>query len=98
MLRYVGITLLFLIVYAMVLRPVKKQAIAAFRQIPEKLAQAAGAVPAAGTLASIELPPGSDEAKRAVQIKKELTDKIKTDPSTASRLVQTWIREQPKGK
>jgi flagellar M-ring protein FliF len=97
-LRYVGITLLFLLVYALVLRPVKKQAIAAFRQIPEKLAQAAAAVPGEGALASIELPAGSVEAKRATQIKKELTDKIKSDPSTASRLVQTWIREQPKGK
>ena len=36
-LRYVGITLLFLLVYAMVLRPVKKQAMAAFRQIPRTL-------------------------------------------------------------
>ncbi len=40
-LRYLGITLLFLLVYAMVLSPVKKQAMAAFRQIPAHLAQAA---------------------------------------------------------
>ena len=45
-LRYLGITFLFLLVYAMVLRPVKKQAVAAFRQMPERLARplaAAGA-------------------------------------------------------
>ena len=98
-LRYLGITLLFVLVYAMVLRPVKNQAIAAFRQIPEKLAQPVAApAGAAGALAGIELPPGSDEAKRALQLKKELTDKIKTEPAAASRLVQTWIREAPRGK
>ena len=94
-LRYAGITLLFLIVYALVLRPVKKQAMAAFKQLPAKLAQplAAGAA-AGGTLGNIELPPGSEEAKRAGLLKKELAEKIKTEPAAASRLVQTWIRDQ----
>ncbi len=57
-LRYVGITLLFLLVYALVLRPVKKQAIAAFKQIPGHLAHARsprGAAPVP-VLATIELP------------------------------------------
>ena len=93
-LRYVGITVLFLIVYGMVLRPVKKQALAAFRQIPEKLAQAAAA-PVGGSV-SVELPAGSEEAKRATALKKELTDKIKAEPATASRLLQSWIRDQSK--
>ncbi len=99
-LRYVGITLLFLLVYALVLRPVKKQAITAFRQIPERLTQAAAA--AASTagegLGNIELPAGSEEAKRATALKKELTDKIKAEPATASRLLQTWMKEPPKAK
>jgi len=103
-LRYLGITLLFLLVYGLVLRPVKKQALAALRQIPQRLTQAAtvaavtvpGVVP--GGLASIELPPGSAESKRATEIKKELTEKIKSEPATASRLLQTWIREQPKSR
>ena len=98
-LRYLGITLLFLLVYWMVLNPVKKQAIAAFRQIPEKLAQPLAApAGAGGALGGIELPAGSEESRRALQLKKELTEKIKTEPAAASRLVQTWIREQPKGK
>lgn len=96
--RYVGITFLFLFVYGLILRPVKKQALAAFRQIPQQLAQASAPAAGSGSLASIELPPGSEEAKRALAIKKELTDKIKSEPATASRLVQTWIREQPTSK
>lgn len=95
-LRYVGITLLFLLVYALVLRPVKNQAIAAFKQIPGHFAKplAAGA---AGGLASAALPPGSDEANRATALKKELTDKIKAEPAVASQLVQSWMHE-PKTK
>jgi flagellar M-ring protein FliF len=93
-LRYVGITLLFLLVYAMVLHPVKKQALAAFKQIPERLTQVAAAAPVtAEGLTGIEIPQGTEEARRATAIKKELTDKIKTEPGTASRLLQTWIRD-----
>jgi len=94
-LRYVGITLLFLVVYALVLRPVKKHAIAAFKQIPAHLAKPLpAAAGAANLLASIELPQGSDEAKRAGALKKEIAEKIKAEPAAASRLVQTWIRDQ----
>lgn len=98
-LRYVGITLLFLVVYALVLRPVKKQAMAAFKQIPTHLAKplAAGAA-SPSVLAGIELPQGSEEAKRAGALKKEIADKIKAEPAAASRLVQTWIRDPKAAK
>ncbi|MGC1498440.1 MAG: flagellar basal-body MS-ring/collar protein FliF, partial [Terriglobales bacterium] len=88
-LRYLGITLLFVFVYAVVLRPVKRQALHAFRQIPQQLAHApAGAsVGAGGALGGAELPAGSDGSRRALALKKELGDKIKTEPAAASRLV-----------
>jgi len=96
-LRYVGITLLFLAVYMLVLNPVKKQAIAAFKQIPAHLTQSlAGAVAGGNMLGKIDLPPASEEARRAGAMKKELADKIKAEPAGASRLVQTWIRDQKK--
>jgi flagellar M-ring protein FliF len=94
-LRYVGITLLFLIVYALVLRPVKKQAIAAFKQIPAHLAQprviAGGAAPE--LLVSIEVPPGTEDVRRAGTLQRELSGKVKAEPLAASRLVQSWMRE-----
>ena len=98
-LRYIGITLLFLVVYALVLRPVKKQAMAAFKQIPTHLAKplAAGAA-SPSVLASIDLSQGSEEAKRAGALKKEIADKIKAEPAAASRLVQTWIRDPKAAK
>jgi flagellar M-ring protein FliF len=96
-LRYVGITLLFLAVYALVLRPVKNQAIAAFKQIPLHLSQPLVAGVHENGTGSGELPTVGEEAKRAGLLKKELSDKIKAEPAAASRLVQTWIRD-PKNK
>ena len=96
-LRYLGITLLFLAVYALVLNPVKKQAIAAFKQIPEHLVQkplVAATASKEDILSSIDLPRGSEEAQRAGVLKKELTEKIKAEPAAASRLVQTWMHDQ----
>ncbi len=92
-LRYVGITLLFLLVYALVLNPAKKQAIAAFKQIPIRLAQSLTGAASVNAMTSIELPPGSEGAKRVGVLKKELGEKIKAEPAAASRLVQTWIRD-----
>ncbi len=92
MLRYIGITLLFLLVYMLVLSPVKKHAIAAFKQIPAQLSKPLPAGAGGDLLADIELPAGSEGAKRAGALKKELAAKIKSEPAAAGRLVQGWIR------
>ena len=92
-LRYVGITLLFLLVYALILRPVKKEALAAFKQIPANLAQMGRGPAGAAGQPEEELPAGTDEAKRAAALKKQLSEKIKAAPAEASRLVQGWVRE-----
>jgi flagellar M-ring protein FliF len=95
-LRYVGITLLFLVVYALILRPVKKEALAAFKQIPSQLGRTApGAAGEKGRLEQEqeELPPGTQDAARATLLKKQLSEKIKAEPVEASRLVQGWVRE-----
>ena len=92
-LRYVGITLLFLAVYALILRPVKREALAAFKLIPAQLSRSAGAV--RRQLEEEEEPlAGTEDAKRAAHLKKQLTEKIKAEPAEASRLVQGWVREK----
>ena len=94
-LRYAGITLLFLMVYALILRPVKKQALEALKQIPAQLARSAQPLAsAAGGDAGIELPGASEEGKRATALKKQIAEKVKSEPAAASRLVQGWIRDQ----
>jgi flagellar M-ring protein FliF len=94
-LRYLGLAALFLVVYALILRPVKRQALAAFRELPGRLAaqnipQPAGATGALPPLESVAIP---EEGKRAGQLKRILTDKVIAEPAAASRLVESWVRE-----
>jgi flagellar M-ring protein FliF len=103
-LRYVALGALFLVVYVLILRPVKKLALAAFRERPGKIMQAsslpAGPDSAPGVLGAPEQagqplaePPGSSDGQRANQLKKMLTDKVKAEPAAASRVVESWVRE-----
>jgi flagellar M-ring protein FliF len=93
-LRYVGLAALFLVVYWLVLRPVKKQALTAFRELPGRVAK--GLAPAAGSAAGGPLGEGGVEegGQRANQLKRLLTEKVKAEPETASRLVQSWVRQE----
>jgi len=100
LLRYGGILLLFFIVYFLILRPVKKQALAAFRELPAQAVRSPKEVSHAGATAKreieIELPEGSEQGLRAVTLKKQLMEKVKAEPKEASRLVQSWMRESAK--
>jgi flagellar M-ring protein FliF len=96
-LRYIGLAALFLVVYWLVLRPVKKQALAAFRELPGRVTatlvpQAVGA----GGGSSLGGGEGAMEegGKRASQLKRLLTEKVKAEPEAASRLVQGWVQEE----
>jgi flagellar M-ring protein FliF len=93
-LRYVALALLFAVVYFLILRPVKKQAITAFRELPGKVLHSAPpGLAAAETLGALvvgqQVPA---EGQRANQLKKMLTDKVKAEPAAASRLVESWVR------
>lgn len=94
-LRYIGLALLFLVVYGLMLRPLKKQALIAFRELPGRVSaqlssQVAGEP--AGTLGGIAVEAGGN---RANQLKRLLTDKVKAEPEAASRLVQSWVQQEP---
>jgi flagellar M-ring protein FliF len=95
-LRYVGLAALFLVVYVLILRPVKKQALAAFRELPARTASRNASQPLTasgipGLLEDAGQPPG--EGQRASQLKRMLTDKVRAEPATAGRLVESWVRE-----
>jgi len=98
LLRYVGIAALFLIVYFLILRPVKKQVLLSFRELPTRVVtkakEFARAAPAPEV--EIELPEGTEQSKRTTALKKQLTEKVKGEPAAASRVVQSWIREGSK--
>jgi flagellar M-ring protein FliF len=94
-LRYLAVAGLFVVVYLLILRPVKKQVMTAFRELPGKVLSrnATQTVAAAGGANPIEAgtPPGPGQ--RANQLKRMLTDKVKAEPASASRLVESWVKE-----
>jgi flagellar M-ring protein FliF len=94
-LRYVALGALFLVVYWLVLRPVKKQALAAFRSQPKEIA--AGGVPALAAGESAEKNEELPEGQRVKELKQILTEKVKAQPESASRLIEGWVREEQQG-
>jgi flagellar M-ring protein FliF len=110
LLRYAGLGILFLLIYALVLRPVKKQVLATLRALPGRNQQAA--LPAEGgkepvkratTVAEIEgelqreLSETNSEVMRAVVLKRHLVEKVKKEPENATRLIQGWVRQGTPG-
>jgi flagellar M-ring protein FliF len=95
-LRYVALGALFLVVYALILRPVKKVAMTAFRELPGKVMQrnSSEPLPASGVAGAMEPAGAPNEAQRASQLKRMLTDKVRAEPAAASRLVESWVREE----
>jgi flagellar M-ring protein FliF len=109
--RYVALAALFLLVYVLVLRPIKRQIVTTFRALPAQLETPKGAAaplkeggpqgPAGleeGLEASSQPQLGESlsEVKQAVLLKKNLLDKVKKEPATVSRLVQNWVRQEVK--
>ncbi|MBZ5659253.1 MAG: flagellar M-ring protein FliF [Acidobacteriia bacterium] len=109
LLRYVGLAVLFLVIYWFILRPVKKQVLTTLRALPESSKQAA--LPAAAAPArdfgkqmsqadleaelQKELMQANSEVTRTVLLKRHLVEKVKKEPVGATRLVQNWVRQGP---
>lgn len=93
MVRYVGLAALFAVVYFLILQPVKKQAWAAFRELPGKVTKNLSPAATVGVLNPQGAGMPQPQAQRAKDLKKLLTDKVKAEPAAASRLVESWVRE-----
>ncbi len=102
-LRYAALFAIFLLVYLLVLRPVQKQVLGILKQ-PGRATLGAGATAALlpegvmGTHGQGGVAGGTgegvrDEVAEAIRLKKELVTKVKADPESASRLLQSWVRE-----
>jgi flagellar M-ring protein FliF len=94
--RYAALILLFLLAYSLLLRPLKKQLLATFRERPAALS--AKKQPTV----DMELASGQDAAallpaqQRAASLKKQLLEKVTAEPVAASKLIQAWIHEEAK--
>jgi flagellar biosynthesis/type III secretory pathway M-ring protein FliF/YscJ len=111
--RYGALILLFLLIYTLVLRPIKRQIVATFKELPRQLGMAKGSQEAlSGSAHGMPAMKADDtsaleaslqqlgdsplEAKQAVLLKRNLLDKVKKEPATASRLIQNWMRQEGK--
>ena len=86
--------LLFLLTYVLLLRPIKKQAISAFSQLPDRSAAQLKAEMAASEVpGSAEVMRSHDADRRSLGLQKQLAEKAKSEPAVTGRLVQAWLRE-----
>jgi flagellar M-ring protein FliF len=94
LLRYALVGLLFLVIYWMVVRPVRKQIVQSFKQIQN---HHAGETVLNGTTGEA-LPALVDNldpaTQQTAQLKKQLVERAKAEPVNASQLVQSWLREE----
>jgi flagellar M-ring protein FliF len=101
--RYIALSLLFLVAYLLILRPVKKQVLAILAGTTRPALTGGAREGAAVAAMSIEgglsgLPSeigtgATAEVEEAIQLKKKLASKVKGDPQGASRLIQNWLRK-----
>jgi flagellar M-ring protein FliF len=94
LIRYVLIFGLFMLAYVLLLRPIKKQALSAFSQLPDKSAAQLKAEMAANQVpGSPEVVPLSDAERQSMGLQRQLTERAKSEPAVTGRLVQAWLRE-----
>jgi flagellar M-ring protein FliF len=108
LLRYAVLVVIFLMVYLLILNPVKKQVLAAFDVSRPALAAGAAApalaVPGSAVAGGESLPGGaqsalgpspvgSPELQRALTMRQQVVSTVKADPEKAGELVQNWLRE-----
>ena len=86
--RYAALLLLFVIAYLLILKPVKREIVTAIRSL-------------AGASKEKEEEEGSLQAateqglfnEEAQSVKRQLIERVKKDPLTTSRLIQSWVDE-----
>jgi flagellar M-ring protein FliF len=97
--RIAALILLFCLTYLMVLRPVKNQLIRALSLPQATDAHRESAKNAPHELSGVdelsEHVPGADQRERPelTRLKDDISVRIKSEPTSASRLVQSWIRD-----
>lgn len=104
-LRLAGLFLLFGLVYLIFLRPLKNQVLTNLRQAPQ--AATPPAALAQNSEENTETPEGegrdvefeselqvtNSDVKRVVMLKRNLVEKVKSEPAAAGRLLENWIRK-----
>lgn len=86
MIRYGVVLLLFALAYLLLLRPVKKQALLAFKDIQARMPLKAEL---SRTQADMNI---LSPSQQALALKQKMVEKVKADPAVAGQLVQNMLR------
>jgi flagellar M-ring protein FliF len=94
-LRYGALILLFLLAYVLLLKPLKKQLLVTFRELPDRIASSNSQLEgvAAGLAPGQEMAGLSPDHQRAAMLRKQLVEKVKTEPAATGKLIQAWLNE-----
>jgi flagellar M-ring protein FliF len=90
--RYAGLVVLFLLVYALMLRPIQQRALAAL-PAPESQSAALALGAAAGPEVESDSEALAAMALRTQVLKKQLVDYVKAEPESSTDAVRAWLRE-----
>lgn len=90
--RIGAVLLLFLFVYLVVLRPVKKQILISMKT-PQITRATQGVDLQKPAAPALELADATPELKKVGNLAKHLNEKVKAEPAASTRLVQGWIRD-----
>lgn len=94
-LRYIGLAIVFMLMYLLILKPLKKQLSQTLRELPAaRVAQAALANDAAGGPADAKHALGPGRGAPVAALKEALTERTAQEPLPATRLVQDWVRQR----
>jgi len=90
--RYAALTVLFALVYLLMIRPIQKRALAAPAPL---LNPSDGSVP---VLAAEAVPDSAAIlAQRSLLLKKQISDFVEAEPESSAVAVRAWLREEAKG-
>jgi flagellar M-ring protein FliF len=92
--RYAALILLFLLAYALLLRPLKKQLLTTFRELPAAISSKKQPVTGVDLAPGQELATLAPDQQRSVNLKKQLLQKATAEPVATSKLIQAWIHEE----
>ncbi len=101
--RYAALACLFASVYVLLLRPLKKQLLTTFREMPKRIAAGAATTHIEGVTVAGEaeldsllgkpMGEGDTAFKKISVLKKHLAEKVHSEPAGATRLIQNWLHE-----
>ena len=90
--RYATLIVLFLLAYVLLLRPLKKQVLATFRELPTRLASQRAQLGTEGATGADGAALSPDQL-RSSALRRQLVDKMTTEPTATGKLIQAWIHE-----